>query len=45
MENSVGDNIHIFSMSELKFEVLLTFVNLNNNEVMLTVDVVDKVDT
>ena len=45
MENSVGANIYIFSMSELKFEVLSTFVILNNNEVMLTVDVVDKVDT
>ena len=33
-------------MSELSFGVLVTFVILNNNEVMmLTVDVVDKVDT
>ena len=33
-------------MSELRFGVLVTFVILNNNEVMmLTVDVVDKVDT
>ena len=45
MENSVGANIYIFSMSELRFGVFLTFVILNNNEVMLTVDVVDKVDT
>ena len=32
-------------MSALRFGVLATFVILNNNEVMLTVDVVDKVDT
>ena len=45
MEKSVGVKIYVFSMSELGFEVLLTFVNLNKNVVMLTVDVVDKVDT
>ena len=45
METSVGAKIYVFSMSELGFEVLLTFVNLNKNVVMLTVDVVDKVDT
>ena len=37
--------IYVFSMSELRFGVLATFVILNINEVMLTVDVVDKVDT
>ena len=45
MEKLFGADVYIFSMSELRFGVLATFVNLNNNEVMLTVDVVDKVDT
>ena len=37
--------LHFLHVSELRFGVLATFVILNNNEVMLTVDVVDKVDT
>ena len=45
MEKLFGANIYVFLMSVLRFGVLATFVILNNNEVMLTVDVVDKVDT